>query len=132
MGIFSQANKKEEKKLPFGLRTNKGDFGKKKSYINKKSKKSLASKEGREYLQYSKEQELPCWICGKFAHDRHHPKEFSSDKKVHTQILPLCKEHHTGNELSPHGTPRKWREKFPIDFQRKEGDRYYQEYLNVK
>lgn len=129
MGIFSQANIKGDKKLPFGKRPSKGGFGKKKSYINKKSKKALASKEDREYLQHSKNQELKCWVCGAFAHDRHHIKEYSSDKKNHKQILPLCKKHHTGSELSPHGTPRKWREKFPIDFQRKEGDRIYQDSL---
>lgn len=40
MGIFSQANKEEEKKLPFGKKTSKGDFGKKKATINKKSSTS--------------------------------------------------------------------------------------------
>lgn len=121
----TKTNKEKKDKVPFGQRKSNGDFGKKKTRINKKSKKSLASNEDREYLQASKEQELSCWVCGCFAHDRHHVKEFSSDKKNHKQVLPLCKEHHIGKELSPHGTPRKWREKFPIEFQRQEADRYY-------
>ena len=125
-------NKAKEKKIPFGQRPSKGKFGLKKSHIQKKSKKSLATDEDRKYLQWFKEQGFSCMICGSLETESHHVKEFSSDKKNHKELLPLCREHHTGKKLSPHGTSRLFRKHYPIEKQREIASGYYKEYLGEK
>ena len=65
--------------------------------------------------------DLPCFCCGEYGSiELHHIKECSSDKKIHSEVLPLCgdKCHRLGTELSAHGTPRKFREVFPLEVQR--------------
>ena len=89
-----------------------------------------ATKHELEYLQWFKDQIFPCFVCGTF-HDieSHHVKEYSSDKKNHTQLLPLCRRCHTQSiELSAHGTPKKFRSMFHIETQRRFADNIYEEF----
>lgn len=125
-------NKIESEKVPFGKRKSFGSFGKKRKAINKKSKKNLATNEDKKYLQWFKEQGFSCLICGNYETESHHVKEFSSDKKNHKELLPLCLEHHRRGTPSPHKTPRLWRKHYPIEKQRELAYGYYKIYLGEK
>jgi len=80
----------------------------------------------------------PCYVCGKFKpNDRigwHHVKEFSSDKKNHKRQIPLCdNEHHRlGGELSPHGTPKKWRATYSMEEQNRYADSIWNDFITYK
>jgi len=51
-----------------------------------------------------------CVVCGKRAEAGHHCITRGRLFYLHMMenIAPLCGWHHTGTELSPHGTPRLW------------------------
>jgi hypothetical protein len=72
-----------------------------------------------------------CFCCGELnLHDPiewHHVKLYSSDPKNHFRLIPLCaaKCHRLGTDLSPHGTPKKWRETFSMEDQNKHADFIY-------
>lgn len=88
--------------------------------------------EGLKYLHILKGMDLPCFACGAYGSiELHHIKECSSDKKVHTEVLPLCgdKCHRLGTELSAHGTPKKFREVFPIELQREFAKELYKKVM---
>ncbi len=132
----------------FGKKPTKGDFGKKpskplvtKKKLSKKSTKSLANSEEREYLSWLKSEassEFSCFVCGKIKSDDriewHHVKLDSSSKKNHKRLIPLCgHEHHRlGTVMSPHGTPKKFREQYPIEVQNGRADEIYNYYLSTK
>ncbi len=124
MGILSDSLGKK-KELGFGKRPSKGSFGKKKSFIKPKR---ITTDDEKAYLNWYKEIYQVCFICGKFATDRHHIKLRSTDKKNHKRLLPLCREHHMGSEFSPHGTPKLWRQKISIDKQNEFADNMYKNY----
>jgi len=86
-----------------------------------------------EYLQWLQDQPYKCFACGKQnGIEWHHVKLNSVDKKNHKRLIPLCGvEHHRLGELSPHGNPRKWREKFSMKIQNDFADKIYQEYLET-
>ena len=113
-------------------------FGKKKSCLKKKSKKSLLTKEEQDYLTWLQGRENSvCFVCGKrnFNDDLewHHVKNSSSDKKNHFRLIPLCGHlHHRNGELSPHGSPKKWRETFSLEVQLIYAAEIHLEYLNNK
>ena len=76
---------------------------------------------GTQYMKVLKSLDLPCFCCGSFGSiELHHIKACSSDEKNHREVLPLCgdKCHRLGLELSAHGTPKKFREAFPVEIQR--------------
>ena len=110
-------------------------FGKKKSCLKKKSKKSLLTKEEQDYLTWLQCRENSvCFVCGKinFNDDLewHHVKNSSSDKKNHFRLIPLCGHlHHRNGELSPHGSPKKWRETFSLEVQMEYAAEIHQEYF---
>lgn len=98
-----------------------------------KNKKDGITKDERAYLSWFALQSLPCIVCGTYSNIQgHHCKERSTDKKIHTQLIPLCVEHHLGNKISPHGTPRLFREKYPIEAQRTIAFVIYNKYLAEK
>lgn len=107
-------------------------FGTKKYHLKKKSEKNLASDEDKEYLNFLKSLKLPCFVCGGYADNLHHVKLKSTDKKNHKIVIPLCSNHHTGFEFSPHGTPVSWRKSYPIEMQNLYADRLYKKYLESK
>ena len=87
--------------------------------------------EEQEYLTWFKQQDFPCFVCGTMCWiEGHHIKENSTDAKEHTSILGLCHKHHHGQELSPHGTPKKFRQKFPVAVQRVQAKQYYKMFLD--
>ena len=91
-----------------------------------KNKAPKITQHERSYLEWLQHLYVGCFHCG--GHNMiewHHIKERSTDKKNHTALLPLCKECHTGNKFSPHGTPRKWREVYPIEVQNIAGSIIY-------
>jgi len=97
---------------------------------NSKNPKIITA-EDKKYLEYLKETNYGCFVCGKTdSIEWHHVKLYSSDKKDHKRLIPLCgEEHHrTGKELSPHGTPTKWRETYSMKVQNAFADEVYKKY----
>lgn len=92
-----------------------------------------ATPEERDYLQWLQLLDVPCFCCGEYGNgiEWHHVKKYSTDKKDHTSLIPLCgvKCHRTGTDLSAHGTPKKFREMFPIELQREAAGKFYEQYL---
>lgn len=98
-----------------------------------KNKKDGITKDEMAYLSWFALQSLPCIVCGTYSNIQgHHIKERSTDKKDHFKLIPLCVEHHTGNKISPHGTPRLFREKYPIEAQKIIADKIYNYWLSEK
>jgi hypothetical protein len=72
-----------------------------------------------EYLAWFHNQGFGCMVCGNPHIEAHHIKEHSSDHRDDKYILPLCEFHHKfSDHLSPHGSPKKWREAYPLDLQK--------------
>ena len=70
-----------------------------------------------------------CVVCESSNVEFHHVKRDSTDKKNHKRLIPLCQNHHTlSAELSAHGTPKKWREIYPMEFQCILADKIYSNY----
>jgi len=84
----------------------------------------------KEYLEWFATMMFPCFVCGTY-HDvkGHHIKLHSSDPKNDHELLPLCNEHHVGLMLSPHGTPKQWRETYSMDTQLEHAAEIYAEYM---
>jgi len=96
-----------------------------------KNKPKISSQE-RDYLQWFAEQSHTCFICGThYGIEGHHVKEHSTDRKDHTSLLPLCSRHHTGPDLSPHGTPKRFREAYPMEVQRRYAAEIYKSFLET-
>ena len=103
---------------------------------NKKAKPSMKNKpkildEDRDYLKWLQESYYPrCYICYTQKNiEFHHVKKHSSDRKNHKLLIPLCLEHHrNSNELSVHGTPRKFQRLYPISEQIERAKEIYKEY----
>lgn len=95
--------------------------------------KSRISNEDKKYLEWLQHQVYECFVCGEFnGIEWHHVKENSSDRKNHKRLIPLCGEkcHRNGSELSAHGTPKKFREKFSMRVQNGYADEIYKDYLD--
>ena len=111
-------------------------FGKKKSCLKKKSKKSLLTKEEQDYLTWLQGRENSvCFVCGKrnFNDDLewHHVKNSSSDKKNHFRLISLCGHlPHRNGDLSPHGNAKRWRETFTLEMQMEYATEIHLEYLS--
>ncbi len=121
---YEQLKKVKEKKV--------STFGKKKSCLKKKSVKNQISKDEKDYLDWLQNQSYGCFVCGQQnGIEWHHVKKFSSDKKNHFRLIPLCFMHHRiSNELSAHGTPRKFRDLYPLDIQNIFANNIYIAYLS--
>ena len=106
-------------------------FGRKN--ILKKKSQNL-SKDEKDYLDWLQNQSYVCFVCGQQnGIEWHHVKKFSSDKKNHFRLIPLCFMHHRiSNELSAHGTPRKFREAFTYEEQLFYAAKIHLEYLKNK
>ena len=97
--------------------------------------KPKITNEDKEYLAWLQLQDYNCFCCGKQnGIEYHHVKENSSDRKDHTLLIPLCgvECHRLGQTLSAHGTPKKWREVFPIHKQKLAAAKIYADYLIEK
>ena len=96
-----------------------------------KNKAPKITQHERSYLEWLQHLYVGCFHCG--GHNMiewHHVKLKSTDKKRHTELLPLCREHHTGNKFSPHGTPGHWRSRYNIMIQRDSAKVFYERYLS--
>ena len=110
MGALTEALGKT-KKSTFGKIPTRGNFGKKKSYIKKKSKKHLATPDERDQLEWMKEANFPCFICGRYDRNQNHHLKLNETEKIHnsscrkdhTKLVPVCWEHHFGDVASFHG-----------------------------
>jgi len=75
----------------------------------------------------------PCFVCGiSVGIQAHHVKEGSSDYRDDTKVIPLCHEHHLGVNFSAHGTPKAFREEYPIRYQEMIAEELFREYENDK
>lgn len=94
--------------------------------------KPKITQEESEYLDYlsSIRFKTRCFVCGVFGVEWHHVKFKSSDRKNHKSLIPLCFLHHHGTEISPHGTPTKWRETYTMEEQEETARMYYRVYKN--
>jgi len=104
-------------------------FGYKKA-IKPKRNTNDAEKAYLDYLQTRTD--AKCMVCGVPVEHWHHVKEYSTDKKDHTSLIPLCQLHHVGELLSPHGTPKEWRKRYSMKFQKMVALKYYLEYKSEK
>ena len=96
---------------------------------------SLLTQEDKLYLEWLQEQDTVCFVCGQQSGiEWHHVKLYSNDKKNHKRLIPLCgvEHHRLGQELSPHGTPKKWRETYSMDEQNAYADKFYQKYKDQR
>ena len=95
-----------------------------------KNKKKI-TQDDKDYLEWFANQELPCFVCGTYyGIEGHHIKNSSVDKKIHTEILPLCSNHHRGNiGLSAHMTPKEFRKLYPVEVQREYAKEIHDRYL---
>ena len=118
-------DKKVNEKVGFGKRPSKGSFGKKR--ISFKPKR-ITNDDELAYLNWAKEQDLRCMVCGSMSFELHHLKQASSDKKVHYKVMPLCREHHTGNKFSIHGTKKDFFEVYTWESQNIIADKLYKKY----
>lgn len=86
------------------------------------------------FLRWLHEVEQPsCMVCGtKTGVQMHHIKNHSTDQRNDFFIIPLCYDHHLGNELSPHGTPSVFKEKYPLDVQKEHANKLYKRYKNER
>jgi len=142
MGIkITDGRLSPKKKATFGKKPFKGKqknrAGNKKVTVARIKPKPSAknvkkfSSEDEAYLEYLQELDAACFVCGqKNGIEWHHVKLYSSDKKNHKRLLPLCgvEHHRLGMELSAHGTPKKWRETYSMDEQNAYADEIYNKY----
>ena len=125
----------KEKKVPFGMRKNKGNFDKKPSKPLKQTrleKKAQKIEKGdREYLDWVHTTSYPCFVCSTYQDiEWHHTKENSHSKKNHKELLPLCAKHHRLDaNLSAHGNAKAFRLAYPIEVQREFAKKVYLEFL---
>lgn len=98
MGIFSQANKEEDKKLPFGKRRGKGAFGKKANRLKPRSKKMQIEKlHSNPYNSYLHNSGQACIVCGNPNIEIHHItdiKRIKGKRRCWKRAVTLCDEHH--------------------------------------
>ena len=91
--------------------------------------KRTTTDEESEYLNWQKEQEHTCFVCGTgMGIELHHVRRDSTSKKSHFRIIPLCFNHHTAGDFSAHKSPKKFREKYSMDIQEAYADSLYEEY----
>ncbi|WP_345985285.1 HNH endonuclease [Sulfurimonas sp. HSL-1656] len=100
-----------------------------KAYQTKHARIKPKPARDRDYLNWFAQQPHRCLVCGTpDGIEGHHVKRDSSDQKDDHKMIPLCQEHHTGPMLSPHGTPRRWREEYSMEFQEQIAAEIYAEY----
>ena len=136
-GTFGKAKK------PYKGKNKNRTGDKKESYLSHgriSAKVSSKNKSGattyeKEYLSYLKTLDAVCFACGKQnGIEWHHVKRYSSDKKDHTSLIPLCgiECHRIGTVLSAHGTPLKWRCTFSLESQQEAAKVFYDEFVAQK
>ena len=101
------------------------------------SNKPKINDDDKAYLEWldTQRENYGCFVCGRTCcNEWHHIKLYSTDSKNHKRLIALCgEEHHRlGQELSAHGTPKKWRETYSMEEQNEFADKIYADYLAEK
>jgi hypothetical protein len=107
--------------------------------LNKKVKhnrlRPKAPKEPKYLSWLHNQSDIFCFACGKQNKlECHHIKQFSTDVKDDRKIIMLCGEecHRNGAILSAHGTPKMFREAYPIEVQLENAEKLYNQYKKEK
>lgn len=115
----------------FGKKPSSGSFGKEQSIMRVKPKAKASELSYLAWLHEDAQMNTClCMVCNAPVQDWHHVKLNSADKKNHKRLIPLCKAHHVGNILSPHGTPVLWRETYSMSHQNKIADEIHHRYMS--
>lgn len=129
-GKVSKGNFGKVSRGNFGKKPSNGSFGKKQSIIKAKPKAKASELSYLAWLHEDAQMSTyTCMVCNSYVQDWHHVKLSSSDKKNHKRLIPLCKAHHIGNKLSPHGSPVLWRETYSMLQQNKLADDIFNKYV---
>lgn len=98
-----------------------------------KNKKRITDEE-KDFLEWLKNQQLNCFVCGtKNGIELHHVKESSSCRKNHKRVIPLCGvEHHRLGKYAVHVNKKWFFEKYPIKMQEEFADSLYQDFKRRK
>ena len=84
-----------------------------------------------EYLRWVHENQK-CLVCGSNDIELHHCKDKSIKGRDDRYVLALCPNHHRCSELSPHGTPKLFKERYPISAQIQTAHQLYETYKEFK
>ena len=84
-----------------------------------------------DYLQYLHTIKR-CLVCKAENVEVHHIKDWSIKGRDDRYVLPLCAEHHRGSELSPHGAPELFLERYPKGWQIATAKMLYKKYVELK
>jgi len=97
----------------------------------------MITKDEKKYFEWLKSQYIPCIVCSalevetKSMIEFHHIKEFSSDRKNHKEVIPLCADHHKYNlEISAHSNKKAFFEMFPMESQKKIAEKIHNQFLS--
>lgn len=136
---FNHNRMNEKPKSTFGKKPYKGKAKTK----NRKGRKALsvgkkiddlrlkpkAPKEPAYIRWFHEVYQPPCYVCDTFFGIQfHHIKERSTDERIDSIGMPLCEEHHLGVEFSAHGTPVKFKERYPMDVQYTSAAKMYKKF----
>ena len=106
---------------------------KKKTMFEKKHKmkhKRVATDEDLVYFQWLRSEVRYCIVCNSPDVEYHHIKKCSNDKKDHSRLICLCKEHHTNSKtMSAHGNKKEFIKLFPLKSQEVLAKRMYDKFL---
>jgi len=83
-----------------------------------------------DYLQWVHNTQK-CLVCGSGNIEAHHIKHHSIKGRDDRYIIPLCPFCHRGSTLSPHGTPKAFKERYPIAAQVQLAYQMYEKYANT-
>lgn len=89
--------------------------------------------EAKQYHKWLKQQRKLCVVCGSIATDIHHLANKSlSPRRDDLRIIPLCKEHHQGNN-GIHTLGLSWYDRFiSLDKCVEMSNRLYKEFKEVE
>jgi ssDNA-binding Zn-finger/Zn-ribbon topoisomerase 1 len=92
--------------------------------------KRNATDEDLLYFNWLRSEIRFCIVCGVPCECYHHIKESSMDKKIHSEVIPLCNNHHDRDlKLSAHKNKKEFTKIFPIESQRILASKLYEEFL---
>ena len=129
---YEQLKKVKEKKV--------STFGKKKSCLKKRSKKTQIEKEdlSNDYYDYLHNSNQKCVVCGNFSIEIHHITDIkripNEPRRVWNRVVTLCPEHHKNGKDAIHFLSKDMFYASVMSFEElmKKSLEAYQEYLEIK
>ena len=80
-------------------------------------------------MEWLHNEHLECFVCSsRQGIQLHHVKEHSTDMRTDDKAIALCYNHHLGSEFSVHGTPKLFKELFPMSAQLNKARDLYNRY----